>query len=333
MQPNLFYFATSELSQDAFLCWLLSWAAAHNRDANPHLNDLAKSFMTLIYSRAGQEVPTVFSKVKVEKQVKGIDILCIVNNDVAILIEDKVGTEQHSQQLQRYKDHLLKELKFDLEKIIPLYIQTREQSDYREVEEHGYHVIRRSDLLELFEGEVGIIACTKSEILRNFSDYLRAIENDIQSYAVLPISKWTRNSWNSWIGFYSEIQKHLQCGHWGYVANPAGGFFGYWWHSIEVEGCEVYVQLEMEKFCFKICVDNHEQRAELRHFWHEKIKAAGLKHGLRLMRPKRFGSGNYMTVAILEQEYRITNSDGLINLVETLKVLKTAQLVIDECLS
>ena len=24
--PNLFKFATSELSQDAFICWLLSWA-------------------------------------------------------------------------------------------------------------------------------------------------------------------------------------------------------------------------------------------------------------------------------------------------------------------
>ena len=25
-EPNIFHFATKELSQDAFLCWLLSWA-------------------------------------------------------------------------------------------------------------------------------------------------------------------------------------------------------------------------------------------------------------------------------------------------------------------
>ncbi|MDF3124372.1 PD-(D/E)XK nuclease family protein [Rheinheimera sp. 1928-s] len=330
MQPNLFHFATSELSQDAFLCWFLSWASDHNKDANAHLNDIAKSFMALIYSRAELDVPAVFSTVEVKKQVNGIDILCIVNNDMAILIEDKVGTKQHSQQLQRYKKYLLEDLGFTSEKVIPLYIQTRDQSDYLEVEEHGFHVIRRCDLLAIFEGEKGIIACEKNDILHDFSDYLRELENDIQSYATLPISEWT---WNSWIGFYSEIQKHLQCGHWGYVPNPAGGFLGYWWHSIEAEGCSVYAQLEMEKFCFKICVYDHEQRAELRHLWHGKIKVASLKHGLRSMRPKRFGSGDYMTVAILEQEYRVTNSDSRINLVETLKVLKTAQLVIDECLS
>jgi hypothetical protein len=26
MEPNLFNYATSELSQDAFICWLIAWA-------------------------------------------------------------------------------------------------------------------------------------------------------------------------------------------------------------------------------------------------------------------------------------------------------------------
>jgi len=30
IKPNLFKFATSELSQDAFICWLLSWANEEN---------------------------------------------------------------------------------------------------------------------------------------------------------------------------------------------------------------------------------------------------------------------------------------------------------------
>ena len=31
MKPNLFKYATSELSQDAFICWLLEWAKPQNR--------------------------------------------------------------------------------------------------------------------------------------------------------------------------------------------------------------------------------------------------------------------------------------------------------------
>lgn len=32
--PNLFEFATSELSQDAFLCWLASWADVRLKTKN-----------------------------------------------------------------------------------------------------------------------------------------------------------------------------------------------------------------------------------------------------------------------------------------------------------
>nr|WP_260390277.1 hypothetical protein [Ornithobacterium rhinotracheale] len=30
-KPNLFQYATSELSQDAFLCWLIAWADAREK--------------------------------------------------------------------------------------------------------------------------------------------------------------------------------------------------------------------------------------------------------------------------------------------------------------
>jgi hypothetical protein len=31
MKPNIFKYATSELSQDAFICWLLAWAKDENK--------------------------------------------------------------------------------------------------------------------------------------------------------------------------------------------------------------------------------------------------------------------------------------------------------------
>jgi hypothetical protein len=34
MAPNLFQFATKELSQDAFICWLLAWADENCKQKN-----------------------------------------------------------------------------------------------------------------------------------------------------------------------------------------------------------------------------------------------------------------------------------------------------------
>lgn len=330
MLPNLFYFATSELSQDAVLCWLLSWADMKHKESHPHLHDVAKDLISLIYRRAKVEVPIDFSSIDIRKQDGGIDVLCVINKEIAILIEDKVGTKQHSDQLARYKDHVFSKLGFAGDKVILVYIQTGDQSDYIEVEKHGYLTLGRQDLLNVFESESGKLAKSQSDIFRDFSDYIRQIEDDVQSYLVLPPSEW---SWNSWKGFYTEIQLQLQAGKWDYVANPAGGFLGFWWYFVGTDECEVYLQLEQDKFCFKISVDDADKRRDLRQYWYEQISSKCQNYEIKARRPDRFGNGQYMTVAILDQEYRIVNSDGFINMEDTLKILKSAQSVIDGCLS
>jgi hypothetical protein len=42
-RPNLFSYATSELSQDAFICWLLSWASLEYKDVDGQLHQCAIS--------------------------------------------------------------------------------------------------------------------------------------------------------------------------------------------------------------------------------------------------------------------------------------------------
>ena len=210
--------------------------------------------------------------------------------------------------------------------MIPPCIQTGDQSDYIEVEKHGYLTLGRQDLLNVFESESGKLAKSQSDIFRDFSDYIRQIEDDVQSYLVLPPSEW---SWNSWKGFYTEIQLQLQAGKWDYVANPAGGFLGFWWYFVGTDECEVYLQLEQDKFCFKISVDDADKRRDLRQYWYEQISSKCQNYEIKARRPDRFGNGQYMTVAILDQEYRIVNSDGFINMEDTLKILKSAQSVID----
>ena len=43
--PNIFDFATSELSQDAFLCWLIAWADSSQIENDETLNNCACAFV------------------------------------------------------------------------------------------------------------------------------------------------------------------------------------------------------------------------------------------------------------------------------------------------
>jgi hypothetical protein len=329
MRPNLFRFGTSELSQDAFLCWLLSWADDRCKSTNQILHGLGAKFIDAIYSKAKAQPPMQPLNIEIRKQEGGIDILCIVNGESAVLIEDKVGTKQHSDQLPRYKDHVLS-LGFSAEKAVPVYIQTGDQSDYGDVEKHGYAVVERRDVLTVLESPEGSAACKGSDIVFDFTSYLRQIENDVRSYATLPVANW---SWNSWKGFYAGIQRELADGSWDYVPNASGGFLGFWWHWCGDAHCEQYLQLEQEKFCFKICVPDMPKRSELRGYWHRKIAWEGQKHGLKVKRPGRFGNGKFMTVAILDDDYRITDRRGLLDLGETTSLIHRAEAVLDACVA
>lgn len=102
-QPNLFQFATSELSQDAFLCWLMSWCEQPYRTLDQALHEASLDFMTAIFNLHGFPVPFI-DTVKIKCQFKSLDILANVNDKFAILIEDKTYTKDHSNQLMRYRE-------------------------------------------------------------------------------------------------------------------------------------------------------------------------------------------------------------------------------------
>ncbi len=306
------------------LCWLLSWADKKQKSEDNILHAVGTAFIDSIYEKASQRPPSSYESIEIRQQDGGIDILCIVNGDTAIIIEDKVGTKQHSEQLPRYKEHVSK-LKFPADKILSVYLQTRDQSDYREVEKHGYMVYERQTLLEVLESAAGIAACEKSDILSSYTGYLRKIEDDVQSFRRLPPKDW---SWDAWKGFYTELQKSLEDGTWDYVANPSGGFLGFWWHFEGDDQCEQYLQLEQEKFCFKIWVKDPEKRRELREFWHNKIVNECSRHDIKVKRPDRFGNGNYMTVAIMDQEFRIVDESQRLDLKKTIELFRRAEAVL-----
>ncbi len=327
VKPNLFQFATSELSQDAMLCWLAAWGDPVSATRDQLLHQLGVTFLRAVFEKHGRALPEIQKPIQIKRQHRGIDVLVVINETIAVCIEDKVGTTEHSEQLQRYLAGL-KQDGFSDDQIIPVYVQTGEQGNYRGVKAAGYAVIRRGELIALLQSylkEGG-----SDSIARDFHDYLKDIENRVEAFRSRPIAEW---DWYAWQGFYSELQHLLGDGDWGYVANPSGGFLGFWWHWHADAESEQYLQIEQGNLCFKISVDDAAKRSDLRAKWLSRILEAGHKANFSVVRPQRLGIGQTMTVAVFDGEFRSVNSEGMLDFASTLRVLRTAADVLDQAVN
>ena len=106
VKHNLFAFATSELSQDAFFCWALDCL---NRDEDSPLYGLGRSFWALLSGRRNDALPKI-KGVVIRRQFKHMDVLALVvysdRTIDALVIEDKVNTSEHDDQIQKYLTEL-----------------------------------------------------------------------------------------------------------------------------------------------------------------------------------------------------------------------------------
>ena len=107
---NLFNFATSELSQDAFLCWSLNWLSVKEDTEDPYYKH-GKAMLDLFL---GEHKKDIYKEVEVLKQFNRIDVLVLFkdnqDNQYALIIEDKTNTSEHNEQIEKYKEKLNEEL-------------------------------------------------------------------------------------------------------------------------------------------------------------------------------------------------------------------------------
>ena len=92
-EPNIFKYATSELSQDAFICYFLSFAKEKFKNEYKNEYDISKKFLKKFHIKEDIE--------DIKKQYKHIDILVITKNYI-LIIEDKTYTNEHNNQIIKY---------------------------------------------------------------------------------------------------------------------------------------------------------------------------------------------------------------------------------------
>ena len=274
--PNFFRFASSELSQDAFILWLLEWANPNPEyiQADNELHKAAQAFVRLLLLPDDSKEDLQISSIECQNQDNNIDVLALIkdinNKQYAVIIEDKTDTTVHDNQLIRYSKDVKK--RYNDYELHCVYFKTgneskhslnKIESEYKKdkwVNTHNpiFKMVLRDDILRVLE------PCKSSIKNLIFSDFVENLDR---------IQKWTAsykrenkivNEWGNtaWQGYYMELENVLNMGTWCCaqgkpIINKKGNKISPWEFSLpllsieEYDTIQLYLHLELRNLRIK----------------------------------------------------------------------------------
>ncbi len=322
-KPNLFRHATNELSQDAFLSWLFEYAD-EKYIAEP-LHDCSTELLKKLFNKQKIPFPTNVTSLKikrqktfyVDKKKRSIDILCFINDEYIVLIEDKTNTSDGTKKLNAYREHL--EVQYPTYKIIPIYFKTGFQLDFNHVHTAKYQEFLRDEFLAVLAKYNDKIS---NDIFHDYYAYLNNIESQTLEYEDKVVGKWNGYQWQ---GFYKVLHAQLGKGNGAYVHNHSGGFWGYWWrgecedYRFQIE--KVQTERKSKKYIYSLCIKIQKEMSvsDRKSMYHAIDK--NFSNNIKFRKPIKFATGKHMTIAILDEEFpKISN--GKVDMNATVELIK-----------
>ena len=337
--PNLFNYATSELSQDAFLCWLIAYADEEYKENHPLMHRAGREFL----KACGIEN---FQRFTIHRQYCRADVVIIFDKpedgvaEQILVIENKlrvINVAQFESQIAAQLDRYVKDIKKkdNPKSIVGVFYILHEQAGI-ENELRGklanYRVIQRAQMLEILSPSFGKGA---HGILQNYYLYIKWISDHVKDFATVDPKDW---GWYRWLGFYKELEKQLQAiepeSPWCYVPPPPGQFSRYsrGGHQTRIDGEDYLLYIEsqtVDLLCVRITRKKGFKEvtsAVLKRCFAE-LEATPADEGWDWRKPTRFQPGKHGTFARVDgviSKYGI--QDGKVNA----KFFQDAQLFLDK---
>lgn len=316
MKPNLFSIATKELSQDAFITWLLQWADDKYLNENKVLCQIGKNFVNKLISLQYPQLNIDVKVVNAGRQWEHIDIWAEINDDYLIIIEDKVNTNQHDNQLEIYKKTANEYYK-NSRKIIFIYLKTGNDSlnTINQIKELGWYYFSRKQFIDFLQK-----IKTESEIYNDFLNNLQTIQSKFESFIEY------KNIFNpeATQGLFSYLENNIieDWSDWGYVSNQTGGFHGFWSNFIPFTSnneIELYLQIENYTYLNDIKLfikikGPWTGGIDYLYFLLKKIIQKGKEYNLTIKKPARYRIGSFTSVAIIDNVF-LQEKNGKLDLI------------------
>ncbi|MEK0211199.1 PD-(D/E)XK nuclease family protein [Bifidobacterium mongoliense] len=241
ISKNLFDYATSELSQDAFLCWLAAnW---DSEDESVHASAQNLLFHCINTAHNGNttyensESPAADTHMgqrhediqvhKIERQHQHIDVYLELNymgRKYAVIIEDKTQSRDHDDQLNRYYEEL--SINPADAQLVGLYFKSDfvpERSDINESMKGTYIVMDYNDILGcLSNGSTNLI-------LQSYRDRLQEKADHAQEFRSKAVKDWNTDQFCAFFeSTLSSLHSIGLSGSFGRNDNRNGGRYSMW---------------------------------------------------------------------------------------------------------
>lgn len=306
--PNFFSLANSELSQDAFLLYLLEWAnpKAEYIRLNGALHSTGEAFVSLLLNPPGCSWRIPIASVTYTSQENNIDILALITDtsgkQYAVIIEDKTDTCAHDDQLVRYSKYVKE--KYKNWELHCVYLKTgneskhsleKMKSDYLNNEwvkknDPFFKIILREDLLEIFNRN----CFTSNRIALDFKENLERIQKLTETYARKDrvVGAWGNTAWQ---GFYRGLEEKIDKSLWDNTHRPVkknsrGIVLSGWVFKmpklsiVDDNSVRVYLNLCLSKLTLKVSSKSDCHAISLTNI--EDLNGLLSEYGLKLEVPK-----------------------------------------------
>ena len=320
MTPNFFISEYSFSQEEAFLRWFLQWTIESNKTVKPHLHATAKSFLTLVCSRANFHLDFEIDRVRDVTHELGSEngLWFILNDDAALEINTGNLYDHVLDEIQKNRTKLVAEYNIASSRVCAFTYDCQDfANDIRGLTDQGFPLIDRRDLLRLFSSLIGIQAELESDTYSDFKKYLLQLENEAQRLLRLPPSEW---KWAQWAGYCHELYMRFGNGRRGrfvdLIARTSHEFFDMG-HQV-VDGGILFLRIDdKHQLSFMLQIEKLEERRKWLAYWQDKVFAISKQLGLEIVRPRCVGAEKDVVLATLAQSYMALQDDGLVDVQAT----------------
>ena len=327
-RPNLFDEARGELAQDAFLAWLLNWAAPRYQDADPALHRCAQRLLRHLGLAGDDPIEDIAATCQTGRGRDRPDVVVrvrAVGTWQAAIIEHKIFAPTDPKQLDRYHRATTDLTGLPRDRVRHVFIKTGLLTrDERANVGEDWLVLDLDEVLDLLAG------CeTRSDIFADYRARLLGIQGRIRQWKTSAPEAFPHPASLEWQGLFEALSGQLgdELGSWvghGVLSPPTGSFAAMWWGWRTVGDHQLYLQAHSAegrgpRVAVKCQVPGGKERvpSEVLRLWRDRVAASAEFEWTKL------SSGKHVAVGYALGPWWSVASDGGVD------VLRTARRLVD----